>query len=188
MTAYFTDMQINNKNDQEIFQRDLHNLELWASKWLMTFNINKCEVLQISLRNIIEHSYMLYDHPLWNVNEARYLGVIIDSKLNFNKQIDSVCKKANSTLAFLKRNLYSCKHEIKSDAYLIYVRPVLEYAVCSWAPHMKRNIDKLESVQRRAARYAMKDYRPTSSVTEMINKLKWNSLNHHREHRRDIFI
>ena len=27
-------------------------------------------------------------------------GVIIDSKLNFNKQIDSVCKKANSTLAF----------------------------------------------------------------------------------------
>ena len=69
-----------------------------------------------------------------NVNEAKYLGVIIDSKLNFNKQIDSVCKKANSTLAFLKRNLYSCKREIKSDAYQIYVRPILEYAVCSWAP------------------------------------------------------
>ena len=41
----------------------------------------------------------LYDHSLRNVNEARYLGVI-DCKLNFNKQIDSVCKKANSTLAF----------------------------------------------------------------------------------------
>ena len=27
----------------------------------------------------------------------------------------------------------------------------------------------------------MKDYRPTSSVTEMINKLKWNSLNHRRD-------
>ena len=75
---------------------------------------------------------MLYDHSLRNVNEAKYLGVIIDSKLNFNKQIDTVCKKANSTLAFLKRNLHSCtKREIKSVAYQIYVRPILEYAVCS---------------------------------------------------------
>ena len=83
----------------------------------MSFNINKCEVLQISLKNFIEHSYLLYGHALQNVNEARYLGVTIDSKLNFNKQIDSVCKKANSTLAFLKRNLYLCKYKIKSDAY-----------------------------------------------------------------------
>ena len=38
--------------------------------------------------------------------------------------------------------------------------------------------DKLESVQRRSARFAMKNYHPTSSVTEMINKLR---LNHHRD-------
>ena len=80
-----------------------------------------------------------------------------------------------------KRNLYSCKREIKSDAYQIYVRPILEYAVCSWAPHTKCNIYKLELVQRRAARFAMNDYHPTSSVTDMINKLKWNSLNHRRD-------
>ena len=77
------------------------------------------------------------------MNLARYLGAIIDSKLTFNKQVDSVCKKANSTLAFLKRNMYSCKREIKSDAYFIYVRPILEYAVCCWAPYTKRNVDKL---------------------------------------------
>ena len=72
----------------------------WNYEWLMSFNINKCEVLQISLKNIVEHSYLLFGHALQNVNEARYLGVTIDFKLNFNKQIDSVCKKANSTLAF----------------------------------------------------------------------------------------
>ena len=27
----------------------------------------------------------------------------------------------------------------------------------------------------------MNDYHPTSSVTDMINKLKWNSLNHRRD-------
>ena len=86
--------------------------------------------------------HICHDHSLQNVNEVRYLGVITDSKLN--KQIDSACKKANGTSAFLKKNLYSCKHEIKSDAY---VHPVLEYAVCSWAPKMKCKIDKLESIQ-----------------------------------------
>ena len=82
--------QFNNKNDQGILQHDLHSLEEWSNKWLMTFNVNKCEALQISLRNILTFSYTLYDQPLQNVNEARYLGIVIDSKLNFNKHIDSV--------------------------------------------------------------------------------------------------
>ena len=86
---------------------------------------------------------------------------------------------ANSALAFLRRNLLSCNVKIKSDAYLMYVRPILEYAICSWSPHSKRNIDKLESVQRRAARFVMGNYCYTSSVTEMLNSLKWPSISLH---------
>ena len=130
-------------------------------------NVSKCEVLRISLKNILEFSYILYNLPLQNVSEARYLGVTIDSKLSFNKHTDVICKKANSALAFLRRNLLSCNVKIKSDAYLMYVRPILEYAICSCSPHSKQNIDKLESVQRRAARFVMGNYCYTSSVTEM---------------------
>ena len=46
-----------------------------------------------------------------------------------------ICKKANSTLAFLSRNLYHCQGNIKIDAYQTYVRPILEYAVTAWAPY-----------------------------------------------------
>ena len=171
--------QIKSNDDHEILQHDLHNLELWANKWLMSFNVSKCEVLRISLKNILEFSYILYNLPLQNVSEARYLGVTIDSKLSFNKHTDVICKKANSALAFLRRNLLSCNVKIKSDAYLMYVRPILEYAICSWSPHSKQNIDKLESVQRRAARFVMGNYCYTSSVTEMLNSLKWPSISLH---------
>ena len=78
----------------------------------------------------------------WN-----YLSVIIDTKLTFNNHLDHVCKKANSVLAFLRRNFRLCQRKIKSDVYLKYVRPVLEYAVSVWAPHAKRSIYKLESIQ-----------------------------------------
>jgi len=76
---------------------------------LMTFNVNKCETLRISLNHsIMYYSYLLHDQPLKLVNEARYLSVMIDSKLSFNTQVHLVCKKVNNALSLLKRNLYLC--------------------------------------------------------------------------------
>ena len=104
------------------------------------------------------------------------LALTIDCKLSFTKHIDTVCKKANSMLAFIRRNLKSCQRQIKADAYLMYVRPILEYAAVVWAPHTKCNIDRLEAVQRRAARFVTSDYNRTSSVTVMLDNLNWSTL------------
>ena len=62
------------------------------------------------------------------------------------------------------------------------VRSSLEYCSSIWAPHTKQHIDKIESVQRRAARYVTKRYHNTSSVTSILNHLNWNTL----ENRRNI--
>jgi len=70
-------------------------------KWLMTFNVDKYEVLQISLKTQSVTCYILYNSKLQQVTDAKYLGVIINSKLSFNKHIDMTCKKPNSTLSFL---------------------------------------------------------------------------------------
>ena len=57
-----------------------------------------------------------------------------------------------------------------------YVRPILEYAAFIWSPYTNININKLESVQRRAARYLMSDFNRYSSVREMLSILQWDSL------------
>ena len=41
------------------------------------------------------------------------------------------------------------------------------HAATAWDPHMTENIKKVESVQRRAARFVTGDYRNTSNVTAM---------------------
>jgi len=52
----------------------------------------------------------------------------------------------------------------------------------------KRNINKVESVQRNAARFTCPDYRRTSSVTAMLQKLQWDSLQQRRARSRVLIM
>ena len=79
-------------------------------------------------------------------------------------------------LGFVQRNITNCSEEIKELAYRTLVRPHLEYASSVWDPHHQTEIDKIEKVQRRAARYVKADFRQTSSVTKMLNDLNWRPL------------
>jgi len=79
--------------------------------------------------------------------------------------------KANSTIGFLRRNLSSCYPSVKKDCYLTMVRPILEYACSAWSPYTQVNINKLEMVQHRAARFITGNYSYQASVTAMLAKL-----------------
>ena len=58
---------------------------------------------------------------------------------------------------------------------VIIVRPLVEYASAVWDPFTKKNINKIEMVQRRATRWTLNSYHNTSSVTGMMNHLRWPS-------------
>jgi len=61
------------------------------------------------------------------------------------------------------------------------VRPILEYAVFyGLLIPILISVNKLESVQRRAARYVMSDFDRYSSVSEMLSTLRWDSLKNRR--------
>ena len=189
--------RINTPSDCDILQSDLSSLQEWATTWQMCFNPEKCEVLRVTRRtkNVIQSSYRIRNTALKLVSSAKYLGVIIDSKLNFNEHVDCICKKANTTRAFVHRNTKNCPMKVKALAYKTLVRPQLEYASSVWAPHTHCNIDRIEAVQRRAARSTMKDWsRPSNqsavsgtthtfvrgSPSSMLQYLGWDSLEERR--------
>ena len=109
------------------------------------------------------------------------MGVTFDSKSSFNSHVDAIVKKANSTRAFLSRNLKGCSQKIKAASYTTYVRPTVEYAAAAWDPHTQRNTKKLEQVQQNAARYVLHDYDHRSDVTIMLQNLKWEPLDERRK-------
>ena len=64
---------------------------------------------------------------------------------------------------------------VRDVAYKTLVRPTLEYCNTIWDPYQLSNITTIDKVQRRAARFVLKDYSRTSSVTNMLNKLDWDT-------------
>ena len=112
----------------------------------------------------------------------------MQKNLSWNQHVDNITKKGNQTLAFLRRNINMCGPSAKEQAYKTFVRPTLEYASTIWDPHTARNIQVVEKIQRRAARFVTGDYQQTSSVSSMLNTLGWDSLQQRRARAKVIML
>ena len=181
--------QISSSADSVNLQKDLDTLQDWEAKWLMRFNASKCQVLQITnKRKPIPATYTIHGQVLEVVDSAKYLGVHLDTHLNFNTHVDAITKRVNGTRAFLSCNLSHCSQKVKEAAYTMFVHISVDFASSAWDPHTRRNIQKLEQVQRSAARFVVGDYQRTSNVSDMISSLNWPSLQDRRLNSRLVML
>jgi len=147
----------------------------------MSFHPDKCEVLHVTQkRTPLNLKYTLHGNTLNTVNKTKYLGVTISQDMKWKDQINNTCNKANQTLGFVRRNLKNCPKQAKETTYKSLVHPQLEYCSSVWDPYQQIYINKIEMTQRRAARFIQNNYSRQASVTEMMNSMGWEPLQHRR--------
>ena len=134
--------EIKDKEDTLKLQRDIDRFGNWARQWGMRFQLVKCNMMQLTRKHLnkTQASYTLESTVLENVDNIEYLGVTITNDLKWNTHISNICTKANRTLGFLRRTLFSCPQDVKEAAYKGMVRPILEYGSSVWDPYT----DKLQ--------------------------------------------
>lgn len=142
---------VSNLEDAKALQKDLDSLHEWSVDWQMSFNVDKCVVMHVGSNNI-SNSYTLGNQKLKSSNKEKDLGVIMDSSLKFSEQCSVAVKSANRTLGLIKRTIKSRGKNVLVRLYKALVRPKLEYCVQSWRPFLRKDIDSLERVQRRATK------------------------------------
>ena len=115
--------------DTAKLQEDIDRLGYWARSRGMKFQPVKCNIMQITRKQIkkINASYSLEGTILDNVEKIKYLGVTITNDLKWNTHVSNICIKANRTFGFLRRNLAAYPLDVKESANKGLVRPVLEY-------------------------------------------------------------
>jgi hypothetical protein len=142
---------VSDLKDVDALQSDLNNLHKWSIDWQMTLNVDKCTVMHVGRSNKC-YSYTLGNKELTSSVKEKDLGVIIDNTLKFSEQCNVAVKNANRILGLIKRTIKSRSKEVIVRLYKALVRPKLEYCVQAWSPFMRKDINNLERVQRRATR------------------------------------
>ena len=88
------------------------------------------------------------------VNSCRDLGVIVSYDLSPKLHINNIVLKANQRAnrilrCFIYRDINTLLHAFVVYAFVVYVRPLLEFNSIVWSPYFKCDIDAVERVQRR---------------------------------------
>ena len=138
-------------NDCQELQQDLVKLMNWSDKRLLTVHPDKCKHVHITRNSneIVERKYNLTPHlKLEVIHDEKDIGSFIDHNVSFDKHINSICNKANSMFAVLRRSF----HYIDKWTFisLYKTRTHMDYASLVYIPFKIKHIEQLEAVQRRA--------------------------------------
>ena len=112
----------------------------------MRFQSVKCNMMQLTRKRTekIHESYTLEGTVLENIENIKYLGVMIANDFRWNTIFAS---RLIGSLVSLGEGLYSCPQDVKEAAYKGLVRPVLDYGSLIWDPSGVVLQEELESTQ-----------------------------------------
>jgi len=126
----------------------------WSQSYVQLLHMDKSEVMHFGFNNK-EVDYILGNPRLNAVEEERDLGVyhvIVDKSLKSSRQCARAAAAANAVLGMIRRTFLCKDKELIWQLYKSLVRPRLEYCIQVWRPYLKKDINVLERVQKRATK------------------------------------
>ena len=80
------------------------------------------------------------------------LGVTMNANMKVSEQCRIAASKGNQFLGMIPRNITYKEKSLIIPLYKAIVRPHLEYCIQAWNPYLRKDVDMLEKIQRRATK------------------------------------
>ena len=149
--------------DSQVIADTLTNELLLVNKWLIDNNLfmhegkTECMLFGTGPKLALSTSFSIAidGKALNRVSEYKYLGIVLDASLTWNAHVDYLIGKVRKRLAMLGRIRKNINMYTAGTVYTSFVLPILDYCDTVWSCCGSVNTDKLEKLQRRAARIIM---------------------------------
>ena len=120
-------------------------------------------------------SFSIGDQDIEIITNTRYLGVQIDSNLNWDKHTDAIKTKANRALGLIKYSKKYLPSDVLNKMYRGIVEPHLSYCCSVGGCCSESKIDVLQKIQNRAARIVTSSPYDASAAP-IIQNLGWPTI------------
>ena len=174
-------IKIKTEEDKKALQKDLESIYNWANDNMMEFNENKFE--QMSHGETVDVEVESYKTPSENIikpsSRVKDLGVVASDDLLFREHINSVVTSSKIMQGMLLRTFTTRQEVPMMTMYNTYIRSKMEYCSLVWSPSQKKDIDRLERVQKNFT--SKIDGLEHLNYHQRLKKLKLYSLERRRE-------
>ncbi len=163
--------------------RTLDSLSTWFASSRLSLNLNKCKVMTFStcmqLERIGSINVKSGDTVLEHVNKFKYLGILLDSNLNFSEHVAYLKSKLYAKIKLLGRVRMLLDHKTALTIYKTLILPVLDY--CDFIYYgIYRDQETLQQLQNCAFRAILQVDRYTHTADTHIS-LNMDTLDKHRK-------
>ena len=162
---------------QQLLQNAVNEAIKWFGQNKLTLNINKCNVLIISNKNIVDSiDIFINGVKLPFVKSAKYLGVEIDSKLSWSNHIDGLCRKLSSQLYILRRLKQILPTDDINCVYYGLFQSIIAYCITVWGSALQTYLCKIQKLQNRAARLLAQNFNWNIRGIDIVRGLGWQNV------------
>ena len=121
-------------NDNE-YQNAVKYFISWCKENYLLLNVQKTKELVIDYRRTsnVHEDLVINEQIVERVSEYKYLGTIIDCKLNFESNVNSIYKKANSRMFFVRKlHRLHVNKKIVELFYRSIVEATITFGIAVW--------------------------------------------------------
>lgn len=131
-------------------QQDLGMLEQFFDKHRLLLNVTKTKILLYENRNFNNFEVFFKGEKIENVKTYNYLGLIVDSKLNFHDHIDRTASKIIPYVFILKRLKLFLDEKALYTIYCAHIMSHIHYVNPIWSRTSEYKLDKINKIQKKA--------------------------------------
>ena len=130
---------------------DLQSIHKWLQCNRLTLNVKKSAYMIFGNNNFVPN-LKIGNETVSKVDEAKFLGIIIDSKLTFKHHFENVLKKLSSVSGIIFRNRDYIPRKVLRMLYLSLGWSYLTYGIVVWGKSSITFGNKIQAMQNRIMR------------------------------------